>query len=362
MTDEALPRILCVDDEPRVLEGLQRLLSDEFELVACESGPSALALLATDDAFSAVLSDMRMPQMSGAVLLSRMRVRHPMIVRMLLTGHAEIDAAAAAINEGGIFRFLIKPCGRAALAAALHDAVRQHALARAERELLDRTVTGIVALLSEVVGLSHPEAHAHALRVKSVVGHLVEQMMLDDRWLFEAAALLEPVGLLVAHGDSALAEPSRLRSSTSRLLGGIPRIDTIAKIVECASAGPSGARPTSVVEHGAALLRIGNAVAIGLKTHDVSTAIRLARSRLDGWDLEQLPLVAGMAAPTIQSRRRTVRLRELEPGMTLAQDVRTAAGLIVVSSGVTLTRVHVERVRQFAERAGISEPIAVSVT
>lgn len=361
MTDDALPRILCVDDEPRVLEGLQRLLSDEFDLVACDSGAAALDRLALDDGFAAVLSDMRMPSMNGAVLLARVRARHPAIVRMLLTGHSEIDAAAAAVNEGGIFRFLIKPCGRPALAAALHDAVRQHALARAERELLDRTVAGIVALLSEVVGLSHPEAHAHALRVRSVVSHLVDQLMLDDRWLFEAAALLEPVGTLVMHGDITASDLSRVRSSTSRLLGGIPRIDTIAKIVECASAGLAGGRPTTVVEHGAALLRIGNAVATGLRTLDVAGAIRLARGRLDGWDLEQLPLVAGMSPPVVQSHRRSVRLRELEPGMTLAQDVRTAAGLIVVSNGVTLTRVQVERVRQFAERAGISEPIAVSV-
>ena len=93
-------RVLCVDDEPLVLEGLRDSLRRSFDVDVAESGTAALALLEQDpDAYAVVISDMRMPGMSGAAFLSQARRVAPNAVRLLLTGHADLDAAIAACSS-----------------------------------------------------------------------------------------------------------------------------------------------------------------------------------------------------------------------------------------------------------------------
>ena len=86
MTDECLPRVLCVDDEPRVLEGLALHLRRRFQLFLAASGDQALEKLKAVGGAAVVVSDMRMPGMNGAVLLARVRNLYPDTIRILLTG------------------------------------------------------------------------------------------------------------------------------------------------------------------------------------------------------------------------------------------------------------------------------------
>ena len=103
--------IPCVDDEPLLLEGLERTLGQSFEVVTETKPLAALALLERHEHdFVAIISDMRMPLMDGAKFLSCAAEIAPDSVRLLLTGHAELSAAIAAVNTGRIFRFLCKPC------------------------------------------------------------------------------------------------------------------------------------------------------------------------------------------------------------------------------------------------------------
>lgn len=130
---QALPRILCVDDEPRILDGLALNLRRQFQVKTAVSGADALAILEQDDSIVVVVSDMRMPGMNGAELLHQISIRAPDVTRVLLTGHSDMEAAAAAVNEGQIFRFLIKPCPPDTLTAALHASVEHHHRRLAER-------------------------------------------------------------------------------------------------------------------------------------------------------------------------------------------------------------------------------------
>ena len=105
------PTILCVDDEPLVLEGLQDALRRAFDVRVAASGPEGLALLKCRPRdFAVVMSDMRMPQMTGSIFLREARRIAPLAVRILLTGYTDADAAIDAVNDGQIFRFLSKPC------------------------------------------------------------------------------------------------------------------------------------------------------------------------------------------------------------------------------------------------------------
>ncbi len=119
----AKPRLLLVDDERQVLDGLALHLRRRYEVVARTSGAEALATLEQEASFTAVISDLRMPGMNGVELLTEVRQRVPETARVLLTGYADVSSAMAAVNEAAVHRFLTKPCAPAQLARALEEAV-----------------------------------------------------------------------------------------------------------------------------------------------------------------------------------------------------------------------------------------------
>jgi FixJ family two-component response regulator len=128
-------KILFVDDEPPVLEGYQRLLRREFAVSTAIGGYQGLAAIQANGPFAVVISDMRMPEMTGVEFLAQVRQKAPDSVRMLLTGHADFDAAIQAVNRGNIFQFLTKPCERSTLVEAIHNGLVQYRAATAQREL-----------------------------------------------------------------------------------------------------------------------------------------------------------------------------------------------------------------------------------
>ncbi len=112
-------RALFVDDEPLVLSGLRRMLRSlrhDWDMSFANSGQEALALLEEED-FAVVVSDMRMPEMDGATLLNEVAKRHPAVARLVLSGHAELDAILRAVRPA--HQFLAKPCDPKLLERAL---------------------------------------------------------------------------------------------------------------------------------------------------------------------------------------------------------------------------------------------------
>nr|WP_319393587.1 response regulator [uncultured Desulfobacter sp.] len=101
--------ILCVDDERQILSALKRLLRKEnFNLLTATSGDEGLNIMASRD-IHLVISDHRMPQMSGISFLAKVRETYPDTIRILLTGYTEVDSIKASINEGHVYKFLLKP-------------------------------------------------------------------------------------------------------------------------------------------------------------------------------------------------------------------------------------------------------------
>ncbi len=112
-------RALFVDDEPLVLSGLRRMLRSlrhDWDMSFANSGAEALALLEDAD-FTVIVSDMRMPEMDGAALLNEVAKRHPAVARLVLSGHAELDAILRAVRPA--HQFLAKPCDPKLLEQAL---------------------------------------------------------------------------------------------------------------------------------------------------------------------------------------------------------------------------------------------------
>lgn len=130
------PRVLLVDDEQAILDGLRRQLGRSFEIHTAVGGEEALRFMAVAEPFAAVVSDMRMPGMGGVAFLTTVRQKHPDTVRLLLTGEVDLESTIEAINLGQIHRFLVKPCPASTIEAALRDAVELHRRASAERDIL----------------------------------------------------------------------------------------------------------------------------------------------------------------------------------------------------------------------------------
>lgn len=125
MTEAAKHPILVVDDEPEILFSLRGLLRKEFEVATADSGPQAVQVLERQPVH-VIMTDQRMPGMTGVQLLSRVRSRYPKSVRIVFTGYADIKAVIDAINQGQIYRFLTKPWDPDELLAVLHQACEEH--------------------------------------------------------------------------------------------------------------------------------------------------------------------------------------------------------------------------------------------
>ncbi|CAN5711345.1 hypothetical protein BH23PLA1_BH23PLA1_17370 [soil metagenome] len=127
--------LLIVDDEPNLLDSLHRLFHRDYRVLLAADGPSALTLLREQE-IHVILTDQRMPNMSGDVFLSQAREIAPDAVRILFTGYAEIDAVVAAVNRGQIFRFLLKPWDPGELESVVQQAAEQYDLLADRRRLL----------------------------------------------------------------------------------------------------------------------------------------------------------------------------------------------------------------------------------
>lgn len=116
------PRILFVDDEPRILTSMRMLFRAHYELFFAESGAAAIELLKTQPV-DVIVSDQRMPGMTGIELLRTARELNPNAMRILLTGYSDLNAIIGSINEGEIFRFVNKPWSNDELTATVARAV-----------------------------------------------------------------------------------------------------------------------------------------------------------------------------------------------------------------------------------------------
>ncbi|MBK5274822.1 MAG: response regulator [Desulfuromonadales bacterium] len=128
--------VMLVDDEANVLSALTRSLIDEpYELITASSGNEALELMKGKNV-KVIVSDERMVGMQGSELLAEVKRRSPNTVRILLTGHATLDAAMRAVNVGEIYRFFLKPWDDTQLRYALMSAIEKYDLEAENRRLL----------------------------------------------------------------------------------------------------------------------------------------------------------------------------------------------------------------------------------
>lgn len=117
--------ILCVDDEVNIVDSLERLFRKKYRVLKATSGEQALSILNEHPEVALIISDQRMPEMTGVELLERSLKTHPLAARILLTGYTDIEAVVAAINTSQIYRYVTKPWDPHDLAIAIDRAIER---------------------------------------------------------------------------------------------------------------------------------------------------------------------------------------------------------------------------------------------
>ena len=148
------PGVLFVDDEDNVLNALRRILRKEKYAVYFCSGVEAAKEMLAQKEIDVVVSDHLMPSMNGLSFLKQVKNLYPDIIRVLLTGHADLQMAIEAINEGEVFRFLTKPWNELDLKVNLRQIIDFIELRR-ENQVLHDTVQKQRALI-EKMNQEHP--------------------------------------------------------------------------------------------------------------------------------------------------------------------------------------------------------------
>lgn len=382
MSTDPGPRILCVDDEPNVLEALNRHLRRHFAVATAVGAAAGLALLEREPPFAVVVSDLRMPGMDGVAFLSRVRELAPDTVRILLTGQADLEATISAVNEGNIFRFLSKPCSPENLTRALQAAAEQNRLITAERVLLEHTLHGTIKTLSDILGLANPAAFGRASRAKEHVSKLAVHLGIAERWQVEVAAMLSQIGCVtlppqtadkIYHGreltSAERAMGDQLPAVAAQLLANIPRLEAVRDMLvyQDKHFDGTGTPPDSVrgahIPLGARLLKVVLDFD-ALEANDVlgELAVDTLRGRAGWYDpdvLQGFAEVLGHSSATTEVRE--VRLREIRAGMVFAEDVTTQTGLLLIARGQEVTAGLLQRVRNFSENIGVKEPVRMIV-
>lgn len=138
--DEHQHTILCVDDEVNVLRSLKRLLRNEgYRLLTATSGNEGLKLLEENEVHL-VISDQRMPEISGTEFLARVKEDYPDAIRIVLTGYTEVDSITESINKGHIYKLLLKPWNDQSLRLEIKQALEQYDLIQANKVLHQKII------------------------------------------------------------------------------------------------------------------------------------------------------------------------------------------------------------------------------
>jgi response regulator RpfG family c-di-GMP phosphodiesterase len=144
--------LLVVDDEPDVCDSVHDLLRREFKVLKARSAAEGNQLMQENEVHI-IMTDQRMPQITGVELLTGVRARHPQAVRMLFTGYADLESIIAAINQGHIFQFLKKPWQPEELLAAVREAAAEYDRLVAKADEIHRLKDELTSLHNRVTAL-----------------------------------------------------------------------------------------------------------------------------------------------------------------------------------------------------------------
>lgn len=209
-SDDKKPLVLCVDDEHSILKSLQRLfINIEVDILIADSGAKALELMATQRV-NVIITDMRMPNMTGAEFLARAAKLQPDAYRILMTGYADLASTISAINLGKIHRYIQKPWENKELLAAVDEGLALYRLVR-QNKILTAKVAAQNKQLKEMNHSLEEMVHQRTAQLKNTLSKYKDLAAQREK---EEAATLEVLYNIISSYPPLSGELARKISST----------------------------------------------------------------------------------------------------------------------------------------------------
>jgi len=355
------PKILIVDDDPDILRGYTRSLRKFITIDTALGGEPGLEAIRNKGPYSVVISDLRMPGMDGIEFLTKVFEESPNTVRMMLSGDADLSAAAHAVNEGKIFQFMQKPCPVESLKQAIKSGLSQYQLIIAEKELIEKTLKGSIKILTDVLALVNPVAFGKASRISGYVKNIIKVIKPVKSWQFDIATMLSQIGCVALpvetvekafKGQQLNSDELEMFNNHCQighdLVTNIPRFEEIAEIISYQNKqyNGEGSPEDSVKENdlplGSRILKV--AIDYDLLVSN-GCSPQNAVIQLQGRDGWYDPDILNALLQNLESDAETIRYNatelyvdKLRLKMILNQDVFNRNGVMLIGKGNEITK------------------------
>lgn len=356
-------KILCVDDEEAILRGFKLNLNNKFELHFASDGIEGLELFKREGGFATVLSDMRMPRMSGAEMLHEIKKIDSEVVTVLLTGHTDFESAMAAVNDGNVFRMLSKPCPPDVLRKVLKDAIEQYDLITSKRILLDQTLRGAVDALAQSLAITQPLFFGRAQRVRRMANGLAEAVQLVESWRVGVAAIFSQLAYLSIpnHWSESVYYRKDLKPELKAMLKDLPEetlkiIDLIPGLTDIREILQRiDIQPKFEIDDGSGIRTAASILRVALdydyyqeQGHADALIIQTLISRADTYDQKITEALSQFIdADSNSYSLEEIDTKDLAEGMRLNQDLLLEDSMLIASSGADIDRSLLKIVRNY---------------
>lgn len=371
-TQKTLPKVLFVDDDVNLLQGLRRGLRGDFTVEVSEGAEQGIAKIDAGGNYAVIVSDMRMPGMDGVDFLSTLTKKAPDPIRIMLTGNADQETAVEAVNKGHVFKFLNKPCDMELLKSTLHEAASVYNAKKIETDLLNKTLAGAVKVLLDVLEIANPTIFRRACAMRDVAENVARDLGSRKTWEVKIATLLSGVGWMsvpphvldkiVQNIDLTEQEMAFVSSQAEvgwELLKDVPRLEGAAEIIRFQGVSFDGSNGGT--EHGIS----GEGIPLGARILNVLNAITPfgINAKCDMSVCRSLSLDDGKYDPLVVSAVNTY-LQEHEearaedppevieilpgrllPGDVLDADLITDDGAMLLAAGQELSAMQIAKLR-----------------
>jgi CheY-like chemotaxis protein len=370
------PVVMVVDDEPANLNLMEETLRRQG--YAVRSFPRGRLALANAAEFppDLILLDINMPEMDGFSVCERLKSNPKLasIPVIFLSALSATDDKVTAFRSGGL-DYITKPFQMEEVHARVKTHIELHRARQGERDLLEKTLTGAIRSLADLIHLTGPFLGERSAAVRRIVTHIGAQLPSPDAWQYELAATLCFIGGVVMPveifergytGASLSATEEQVYCSYpelgAQLLSNIPRLEGVAEMVRNQHRFPDQASLALTAAQGALLLQIAQALDRGmLNGMAFQTALRELRGKYSPGAGKVLDALKDYRPLPMAAERKKARIAELQASMILEEDVAARDGFMILGRETRLTPVLIERVRNFAKTRGINEPIRVRI-
>lgn len=384
MANKELCHVLLVDDESHILTSYARGLRKHYQLVTASSAAEALKLIEQQKTpFPVIVSDFNMPEMTGDEFFKQCLKLSPDSVRVLLSGKADIESIISCINEGKIFRFMLKPCNLDTMKKTLDDSLRQYELIRAEKVILGQTLIATVQLCIDFLSLSNPRVYSYVTKIKNFVEEVAKHLKLDNIWRYTIAALLSHTGdvLISQQHSDELVKKNQLNTHdkqfhqesinvSAKIIEKIPKLEIISKIIQHQTNNLSDLtketdKPIKEYESyiiGAQLLK--SVIDFEKKLTAGLTIDRAIKKMSEFPDFYHHDIVAALHVikQNESNLKASVKVADLTTKMTIATDIYNNQGNLIVPKGQVLNSLFIAKLNESFRTKLIDEWIEVYVS